>query len=74
MFRVRSRLTINYRNRIGRVLAGSDRRVGWFVAPAVDQGTEGGDEVAYRGEGSAANGLLNDDPERDLDELERRIG
>ncbi|MFN2479014.1 MAG: hypothetical protein ABR615_07550, partial [Pseudonocardiaceae bacterium] len=44
------------------------------ILPAVGKRADGVDEVAHRGEGPPADGLLGDDAERDLDELEPRIG
>jgi hypothetical protein len=76
MVRVRSGLTVIFRNDgLRGVLAGAGP-VGRFVTvlPAVGKGAQGVDEVAYRGEGSAADGLLRDDAETDLDELEPRVG
>jgi hypothetical protein len=44
------------------------------VLPAVGKGAQGVDQVAHGGEGSAADGLLGDDAEGDLNELEPRVG
>jgi hypothetical protein len=43
------------------------------VPPAVGKGAQGVDEIAHRGEGPAADGLLGDDAEGNLDKLEPRI-
>jgi hypothetical protein len=43
------------------------------VSPAIGKGAQGVDEIAHRGDVSAADGLLRDDAERNLDKLEPRI-
>ena len=50
---------------------GPDEGMAAFV-PAVDEGADRGDEVLDRGEGSASDGLVGDDAEEDLDQVEPR--
>ncbi len=44
------------------------------VVPAVDEGPDLGGQVLYRGEGSPVDGLLLDDGEPDLDQVQPRTG
>ena len=73
--RVRSQLTVWARPdargcvRAGMSMPGRLR----VVLPAVGEGAHGVDEIAHRGEGAPADGLLGDDAQGDLDELEPRI-
>jgi hypothetical protein len=52
---------------------GPDERV-TAVVPAVDEGADLGVEVLDRAEGAAVDGLLLDDAEPDLDQVEPRPG